>query len=110
MVPATAGKALVFGWLFGLWRGFLIINVGLTIAALAMFGLSRYLFRERLRARLGAYLMRLDGLLERDGAFYLFALRMMHAPFTSSTTRPARPRCLRAPSGGPRSSAWSPET
>jgi uncharacterized membrane protein YdjX (TVP38/TMEM64 family) len=81
-VPPTAGKALVFGWLFGLWQGIVIVNVGLTFAAIVMFLISRYLLRDRLRARRGAYLMRLDAAIDRDGAFYLFALRMMHAPYT----------------------------
>jgi uncharacterized membrane protein YdjX (TVP38/TMEM64 family) len=81
-VPATAGKALVAGWLFGIWKGMLLVNVGLTIAAIGMFWLSRYLLRERMRSHMGIYLARLDVLLERDGAFYLFALRMMHAPYT----------------------------
>jgi len=95
-VPATAGKALVAGWLFGVWQGVLLINVGLTIAAIGMFWLSRELLRERLRSHMGVYLARLDVLLERDGAFYLFALRMMHAPFTflnyatGATALPAR--------------------
>jgi len=81
-IPPTAGKALVFGWLFGLWQGIVLVNFGLTIAAIVMFLISRYLLRDGLRSRLGAYLVRLDSALERDGAFYLFALRMMHAPYT----------------------------
>jgi len=41
-VPMTAGKSIVFGWLFGLWRGIVIANVGLTVAAIGMFLLGRY--------------------------------------------------------------------
>jgi len=80
--PPTAGKSLVFGWLFGLWRGVLLANFALTIAAVVMFLVSRYLLHEGLRSRLGATMARLDKAIETDGAYYLFALRMMHAPYT----------------------------
>ncbi len=80
--PPTAGKSLVFGWLFGLWRGILIANFALTIAAVVMFLVSRYLLHEGLRSRFGATMARLDKAIETDGAYYLFALRMMHAPYT----------------------------
>jgi uncharacterized membrane protein YdjX (TVP38/TMEM64 family) len=81
-LPPTAGKSLVFGWLYGLWQGVLLVNVGLTIAAIGMFWVSRYLLREGLRSRFGVSLQRLDRAIDRDGASYLFALRMMHAPYT----------------------------
>ena len=80
--PPTAGKSLVFGWLFGLWQGVLLANFGLTIAAIGMFLVGRHLLRDGLRSRFGAYLARVDRALEADGAYYLFALRMMHAPYT----------------------------
>lgn len=80
--PPTAGKSLVFGWLFGLWRGVLLANFGLTIAAVVMFLVSRYVLHEGLRSRFGAYMTHLDKAIETDGAYYLFALRMMHAPYT----------------------------
>ena len=78
----TVGKSLVFGWLFGLWQGVLLANFGLTIAAVVMFLVSRYLLHEGLRSRFGAYMARLDKTIETDGAYYLFALRMMHSPYT----------------------------
>lgn len=80
--PPTAGKAVVFGWLFGLCRGILLANFGLTIAAIVMFLVSRYVLHETLRSRFGEHMVRLDKAIETDGAYYLFALRMMHAPYT----------------------------
>ncbi|MDH3592213.1 MAG: VTT domain-containing protein [Planctomycetota bacterium] len=81
-IPPTAGKSLIFGWLFGVWQGVLLINVGLTIAAIGMFLISRYLLRDGLRSRFTGYVARLDRVMESDGSHYLFALRMMHAPYT----------------------------
>lgn len=81
-VPPTTGKSLVFGWLFGLSQGVLMANLGLTIAAVLSFLASRHLFRDALRSRFALYLARLDRAIERDGAYYVFAMRMMHAPYT----------------------------
>ena len=46
LIPGTGGKAIVYGWLFGFWQAVTIVSVGLTLAAMAIFSLSRYLFRE----------------------------------------------------------------
>jgi len=81
-VPGTTGKSLIVGWLFGFWSALVQVNVGLTIAALATFWLSRYLFRDAVRARLGPKLVDLDRALLRDGAYYLFAIRVVHGPYT----------------------------
>lgn len=81
-LPPTAGKSLVFGWLFGLWQGVVLTNLGLTITAVLTFLLSRNLLREGLRSRFGFTMARLDRAIAVDGAFYVFALRMMHAPYS----------------------------
>ena len=81
-IPPTAGKSLVFGWLFGFWAALVMVNVGLTVAAIGMFLISRHLLRDALRSKFSAYLVRLDRTFASDGAYYLFALRMMHAPYT----------------------------
>ena len=82
LVPGTTGKSLIMGWLFGFWQGLLIVNLGLTVAAVTTFLLSRYLLRDVLHSRWGIRLKRLDDAIQRDGAFYVFALRMMHAPYS----------------------------
>ena len=82
LVPGTGGKAIVYGWLFGFWQAVIIVNVGLTIAAMAIFSLSRYLFRESIERRYTKFLALMNTHLEREGAFYLLLLRMAHAPYS----------------------------
>ena len=82
LVPGTTGKSLVFGWLFGLWRGVLTVNLGLTVAAMATFLASRYIFRDVVQARFGYHLRRIDDAISRDGASYLFMLRVLHCPYS----------------------------
>ena len=82
LVPGTGGKAIVYGWLFGFWQAVTIVSVGLTLAAMATFSLSRYLFRESIERRYISFLYLMNKHLEKEGAFYLLTLRMAHAPFS----------------------------
>lgn len=82
LVPGTSGKSVVFAWLYGFWQGVALIILGLTIAAMTMFHLSRYVFREWIQHRYGKFLAGLDRHLHREGAFYLLTLRMAHFPFS----------------------------
>lgn len=82
MVPGAVGKTVATGWLFGFWYATLISTVGLTLSALASFGLSRYVFREWVEHRLQHFVWRINVALEKEGAFYLLTLRLMHAPFS----------------------------
>lgn len=81
-VPGTGGKAIVWGWLFGFWPALLIVSVGLTIAAMAIFLMSRYLFQDAVERRFGNYLGVMHKHLEKEGAYYLLTLRMLHFPFS----------------------------
>ena len=82
LIPGTGGKSMIFGWLFGLWSGVLMIDVALTFAALVTFLISRYLIRDVVESRFSQHVERLNQHLERDGPFCLLQLRMAHAPFT----------------------------
>lgn len=84
LIPGTAGKSIIYGWLFGFWQGLVIVDCALTAAAVVTFLVSRALLRETVRSRFVFVMNRLDKIIERDGAFYLFALRMMHSPFTAT--------------------------
>lgn len=82
LIPGTSGKSIVCGWLFGFWRGVLIVDAGLTAAATLSFLLSRYLFFDAFQQRFERRVERLHDALQREGAFCLLALRMMHVPYT----------------------------
>ena len=82
LVPGTSGKSIVFAWLFGFWRAVVMIIAGLTAAAMVMFFLSRYIFREGIERRYGKSLEALNWHLKKEGAFYLLTLRMAHFPYS----------------------------
>jgi uncharacterized membrane protein YdjX (TVP38/TMEM64 family) len=82
LVPGTGGKAIVYGWLFGFWQAVIIVSVGLTIAAMVIFSLSRYLIRESIERHYTSFLTLMNKHLAKEGAFYLLTLRMVHAPFS----------------------------
>lgn len=81
-VPGTGGKAIAWGWLFGFWPALITVSIGLTLAAMAIFLLSRYLFQSVIERRYGDFLTLMNRHLEKEGAFYLLTLRMAHAPFS----------------------------
>jgi uncharacterized membrane protein YdjX (TVP38/TMEM64 family) len=81
LVPGTTGKALIAGWIFGFWRGLLIVNLGLTVAAMLIFLASRHLLRDVIAARLGPRMERADRAIAIQGPRWLFTGRILHAPF-----------------------------
>ena len=81
-VPGTTGKSFIIAWLFGFWQGLIQVNIALTIVAMLTFWLSRYVFREAVLSRAGASLLRIDDAIRREGAFYLFTLRVLHSPYS----------------------------
>ena len=82
LVPGTGGKAIVYGWLFGFWKALIIVSVGLTLAAMAIFSLSRYLLQESVERRYSNFITVMNKHLEEEGPFYLLTLRMAHAPYS----------------------------
>ena len=82
LIPGTAGKSIVFGWLFGFIAALVIVEIGLTTAAIVSFLLGRFLVKHILERRWQSHLKWFRDRFEQDGAFYLLWLRMAHAPFT----------------------------
>jgi pyruvate/2-oxoglutarate dehydrogenase complex dihydrolipoamide dehydrogenase (E3) component/uncharacterized membrane protein YdjX (TVP38/TMEM64 family) len=76
-LPGATLLTLFCGAVFGLWQGLLIASfassIGATLAMLA----SRYILRDSVRGRFGKRLKRIDEGIEREGGFYLFALRLV---------------------------------
>jgi dihydrolipoamide dehydrogenase len=75
-VPGAAVLSLVVGAIFGLLWGTLIVSFASSLGATLAFLSSRFLFREAVRSRFGGRLRAVDAGFAREGAFYLFALRL----------------------------------
>lgn len=81
-LPGAAVLTLVFGWYFGFVRGLVLVSFASTTGATLAFLLSRYLLRDTIQSRFGDRLKSFNENLEREGAFYLFTLRLIPAiPF-----------------------------
>ncbi len=81
-VPGAALLSLVAGALFGLLEGTLLVSVAATLGATLAMLSSRFVLRDWVQGRCGPLLEGIDRGLARDGAFYLFALRLVPAfPF-----------------------------
>ncbi len=81
-LPGGLLMTIIAGDIFGLFWGTLIVSFASTLAATLAFLASRYLFRDYVQQRFGARLAVLNTHIERDGAFYLFSLRLLPiAPF-----------------------------
>lgn len=81
-LPGATALTLLISWLFGFWQGMLVVSFGSTAGATVAFLLSRYLFRDSITQRFGDRLRTFNDALQREGAFYLFTLRLIPAvPF-----------------------------
>lgn len=76
-MPGAAVLTLVGGGLFGLAWGSVIVSFASTLGATLAFLISRYLFRDVVARRFGKRLKAIDAGIARDGAFYLFTLRLV---------------------------------
>ena len=81
-LPGAAFLTLAAGALFGLVMGTVLVSFASTLGATLAFLSSRFVLRDSIEARFGDRLKTINEGLERDGAFYLFTLRMIPAiPF-----------------------------
>ena len=81
-LPGAAILTLIAGALFGLVQGVIIVSFASTLGATLAFTIARYLFRDAVRSKFGQHLGAIDRGIEKDGAFYLFAMRLVPAvPF-----------------------------
>ena len=81
-LPGAAVLTLVAGAIFGLPTALLLVSFASTIGASIAFLVSRYLFRDAVQSRFGGSLRAINAGIDKDGPFYLFALRLVPAfPF-----------------------------
>ena len=76
-VPGAAVMTLAGGALFGFWYALLLVSFGSSIGATVAFLVSRTLLRDWVQTRFGRQLQALNSGFAKDGAFYLFTLRLV---------------------------------
>jgi len=76
-LPGAAIMTLAAGAVFGLLAGTVIVSFASSVGATLAFLASRFLFRESIQRRFGDRLRAIDRGIEREGAFYLFTLRLV---------------------------------
>lgn len=81
-VPGATVMTLLAGAIFGLWWGLVIVSFASSIGATLAFLAARFVLRDSVQSRFGDKLRAINQGVEKDGAFYLFALRLVPAfPF-----------------------------
>jgi len=81
-IPGAAILTLAAGALFGVFLGTIVVSFASTIGATLAFLAARFLFQSAVQKRFGRRLAAINQGIERDGAFYLLALRLVPAfPF-----------------------------
>ncbi|MCZ8209375.1 MAG: FAD-dependent oxidoreductase [Aquidulcibacter sp.] len=76
-LPAVTLLTLAAGALFGWLEGTVIVSFASSIGATLAFWTSRYFLRDGIQARFGDRLGAINEGMARDGAFYLFSLRLI---------------------------------
>jgi pyruvate/2-oxoglutarate dehydrogenase complex dihydrolipoamide dehydrogenase (E3) component/uncharacterized membrane protein YdjX (TVP38/TMEM64 family) len=76
-LPGATVLTLAGGAIFGLLWGTVIVSFASSIGATLAFLASRFLFRDWVQQRFRANLEAVNRGIERDGAFYLFTLRLV---------------------------------
>src|SRR6185295_8679159 len=76
-LPGAAIMTLAAGAIFGVMTGTIIVSFASSIGATLAFLAARYVLRDAVQRRFGARLAEVDKGIERDGAFYLFTLRLV---------------------------------
>jgi dihydrolipoamide dehydrogenase len=76
-LPGAAIMTLAIAAVFGFFWGLLLVSFASTIGATLAFLISRFIFRDGVQRRYGRRLKALNDGIEKDGAFYLFSLRLV---------------------------------
>ena len=81
-LPGAAIMTLAAGALFGLVQGTTLVSFASSLGATLAFLASRFLLHDLVQRKFGGYLTSINEGVRRDGAFYLFGLRLVPAfPF-----------------------------
>ncbi|MBI2783547.1 MAG: FAD-dependent oxidoreductase [Gammaproteobacteria bacterium] len=76
-LPGATVLTLAAGAIFGLLWATLLVSFASSLGATLAFLIARYLVRDPIQSRYGSRLQAIDAGIARDGAFYLFTLRLV---------------------------------
>jgi uncharacterized membrane protein YdjX (TVP38/TMEM64 family) len=76
-LPGAVMMTLAGGALFGLFTGTVVISFASTIGATIACAVSRFILRDWVQGKFGDKLKTVNEGIEREGAFYLFTLRLI---------------------------------
>jgi uncharacterized membrane protein YdjX (TVP38/TMEM64 family) len=76
-LPGAALLTLAGGGIFGLGWGLLLVSFASTVGATLAFWMARFVLRDTVQTRFGTRLAEIDRGVQRDGALYLFSLRLI---------------------------------
>jgi len=76
-LPIAAPMTVVGGALFGFWKGVVIASFAAALAATLAFWLSRFVLHDSIQRHFGERLSAFNAGITKDGAFYLFSLRLV---------------------------------
>ena len=76
-LPGAAIMTLAGGAIFGVWVGTLIVSFASTLGATLAFLASRFLFKDIVQRKFGDKLVSIHDGIKKEGAFYLFTLRLI---------------------------------
>lgn len=76
-IPGAVFVTLLGGAIFGVFWGTILVSFASSIGATGAFLASRFLLHDWVQSRFGDYLAPINRGIEKDGAFYLFTIRMV---------------------------------
>jgi pyruvate/2-oxoglutarate dehydrogenase complex dihydrolipoamide dehydrogenase (E3) component/uncharacterized membrane protein YdjX (TVP38/TMEM64 family) len=76
-LPGATLVTLAGGAIFGLGWGLLLVSFASSVGATLAFLTARFVLRDTVQARFGQRLADVNAGIQRDGAFYLFTLRLI---------------------------------
>ena len=76
-LPAAGLLTVAAGAILGFWNGLLVVSFASSIGATGAFLMTRYLLHDAIQSKFGDRLGTINAGIEREGAFYVFGLRLV---------------------------------
>lgn len=76
-LPGAVVLTLAGSAVFGFWAGLVVVSFASSVGATLACALSRYVLRDMARTRFATAFAKMDAGLAREGAWYLFSLRLV---------------------------------